>query len=392
MANTLESLHMNAGAEFLPYADVSIALTFGQPQAEYAAIRTSAAILDCPHRGILELSGRDRHIFLNNLLTNQTFDKSTGQGLAEGAGVYAFLLNNKGRIITDMNVIETGGRTLLELDSRMVEPTRQLLDKYLFAEQVKMEARTDSLHLLFITGPAAAKVLGEALGADLPQLPPLGCIRGQLLGNPVSIHRDDICGVPGYLLIIPAGPAGTVEAVWHHFADNPPPADDQRLGPDDMLFRGRARPIGWAAFNSARIEAGRPLFGVDFDDSVLPAETGQLARAVSFTKGCYLGQEIVARMHARGQLARQLVGIRMQSDALPIAGSKVYDDAGNEVGGITSSTLSPVLSDAAICLGYVRKGFIAPGSTLMIPAEGAMRPGTVVELPFVQPAASHAGQ
>src|SRR5206468_6008208 len=96
------------------------------------------------------------------------------------------------------------------------------------------------------------------------------------------------------------------------------------------------RAAGWAAYNAARIEAGRPLFGIDFDDSVLPAETGQLARAVSFTKGCYLGQEVVARMHARGQVARQLVGIKMDDRALPIAGASIFDASQNAIGGITS--------------------------------------------------------
>jgi folate-binding protein YgfZ len=143
--------------------------------------------------------------------------------------------------------------------------------------------------------------------------------------------------------------------------------------------------MGWAAFNATRIEAGHPLFGIDFDDSVLPGELGPqaLARAVSFTKGCYLGQEIVARMHARGQVARQLIGIRMDGDQLPLAGTKIYDAAGNEIGGITSSTLSPILSNTAICLGYVKRLHLAPGTRLTIPAEGAMAAGAVVPLPFV---------
>src|ERR1700677_3091319 len=98
----------------------------------------------------------------------------------------------------------------------------------------------------------------------------------------------------------------------------------------------QVRPAGWAVFNTTRIEAGRAMFGIDFDDSVLPAETGQLDRAVSFTKGCYLGQEIVARMHARGQVARQIVGIRMKEDALPIAGAAILDKEKNQIGGITS--------------------------------------------------------
>src|SRR5262249_34854605 len=150
----------------------------------------------------------------------------------------------------------------------------------------------------------------------------------------------------------------------------------------ELRFRGLARPIGWAAFNATRIEGGRPIFGIDFDDSILPAETGQLERAVSFTKGCYLGQEIVARMHARGQLAKQLVGIRMESDALPIAGAKIYDAGQDEIGGVTSSTISPVLSNASLCLGYVKKPFIAEGTKVSIPAEGAMRVGVVAAIPF----------
>jgi folate-binding protein YgfZ len=136
-------------------------------------------------------------------------------------------------------------------------------------------------------------------------------------------------------------------------------------------------------FNTARIEAGRPLFGIDFDDTVLPAETGQLERAVSFTKGCYLGQEIVARMHARGQVARRIVGIKMREDALPIAGAPIVDDQQNQIGGITSSTISPVLSNASICLGLIKSAFSAVGTQIRIAAEGAFRQGIVVELPFV---------
>src|SRR2546423_11719344 len=109
-----------------------------------------------------------------------------------------------------------------------------------------------------------------------------------------------------------------------------------------------------------------------------------MSRAVSFTKGCYPGQEIVARMHARQQVARQVVGIRMGDDALPIAGAQIFDARGGEViGGVTSSTISPVLSNAAICLGIVKRPHFNTGTKLTIPAEGAMRGASVVELPFL---------
>ena len=376
----LHSAHERAGAEFQPYGATPIVSTFGEPQAEYAAIRKSVAIIDFPQRGVLELTGKDRHAFLNNLLTNQTYDKQTKTGLAPGAVVYAFFLNLKGRIVADMTVLELGERTLLEMDGRMVEPVRQAFDKFLFVEQVKMTSRVGGMHEFFITGPRAADSLNQALEAPLGDIQPMTATTARLTGNEVVIFRDDVCGVPGYVLICPTEAA---PSAWAHFTattDAPADAPEQ----SDYRFRGLARPAGWAVFNTTRIEAGRPLFGIDFDETILPAETGQLSRAVSFTKGCYLGQEIVARMHARGQAAKQLVGIRMEEDALPFAGTKIYDDKRNEIGGVTSSTVSPVLSGACLCLGYVKKPFVAAGTSVVIPAEGGMRAGRVSEVPFVR--------
>src|SRR5258706_8500194 len=155
--NPLHDLHEQANAEFQAYAQVQIVSTFGEPQAEYAAIRKSAALLDEPQRGILEVSGSDRFAFLNNLLTNKTWDKEKKSGLAAGSGVYAFFLNTKGRIVADLHAIETGERMLLDMDARMVEPLRAAFDKFLFREQVKMTSRVGSLQTLSLHGPGAPK-------------------------------------------------------------------------------------------------------------------------------------------------------------------------------------------------------------------------------------------
>jgi folate-binding protein YgfZ len=369
MGNPLQAIHEKNGAEFQAYGQTPIPLTFGEPQAEYAAIRKAAAIVDRPYRGILELAGKDRHVFVNNFLTNQVWDKEKKIGLAAGQVVYGFFLNTKGRIVSDMNVIELGDRTWLEMEEEKVETVRGAFEKYLFAEQVKMKSLVGEVHELLISGPKAVEIL------NVPQLEQLASTTIQLLHQPITAFRDDICGVTGYALMIPSA---AVQQFWDHFTQG-----GQREFDDDMRFRGLARPCGWAAFNTTRIEAGRPLFGIDFDESVLPAETGLFERAVSLTKGCYLGQEIVARMHARGQVARKLVGIRMENDALPLAGTKIYDDQQNEIGGVTSSTISPVLSNIAICLGYAKKPFFAIGTKLHIPAEGAMHIGEVIQLPFI---------
>ena len=390
-SSPIHALHESAGAEFQDYAGTPIVLTFGQPQAEYSAIRKSAAIVDFPQRAYLEIGGPDRLSFLNNLLTNETWNKSTKTGLAAGTGIYSFLLNTKGRILSDMQVLELGERTLLEVDGRNVEMIRGFLEKYLFREKVTIGNRAGGLWKLFLTGPRAFDSLLKASGATIGAPAEMSVVSLTIARVSTVVYRDDFCGVPGYGLIVPAD---GLEAVWRAFTHDPATAGSPDSAGEDtggtvrpeqfLKFAGLARPAGWAAFNSVRIEAGRPIFGIDYDESVLPAETGQLNRAVSFTKGCYLGQEIVARMHAREQVARLIVGIRMDEDALPIAGAKVHDEAGNEVGGITSSTVSPVLSNAAICLGIVRRAQAGIGTKLYIPAEGAMRTGTVVEVPFVR--------
>jgi folate-binding protein YgfZ len=340
---------------------------------------------------VLELTGRDRLVFLNNLLTNQTWDKSSKHGLDPGKGVYAYFLNQKGRIVADMNVLEREERTFLETDARMVDVLGRAFEKFVFTEQVKMRSLVWQVHRIALHGPEALGVLNDAAGAGaagagagattaaaIGELGALDSTETKLFGVDVTIFRDDECGVPGYHLIVPADRAAEI---WKGFLD-------QFSNPLELGKR-RLRPIGWAAYNACRIEAGRPLFDIDFgnsadaEQSVLPAEAGQFGRAVSVTKGCYLGQEIVARMYARQQVAKQLVGLRIAEDALPMAGATLFDDKQNQVGMVTSSTISPMLSGACVALGYLKKPFFNAGQTVEVAAEGCMRKATVTSLPFL---------
>ena len=371
--NPLFESHEEADAEFQAYDQLQVVSTFGEPEAEYAAIRKSAAMIDEPQRGILEITGKDRLPFLNNLITNQTWDKSKKAGLQAGQGIYAFFLGRNGRIVTDLTVIERGDRTLLDLDARFVEPTRAAFEKYLFGEQVQLVDRVDSLRQIALHGPHALDVLRQAGAAEMPELPVLGSTSIRLYETEITVWRDDPAGVPGYYLLIGIEAA---KHVWTGLVS--------QFGQPTGIGRRPLRPAGWAAFNATRIEGGRPIFGIDFDATILPHETGQIARAVSFTKGCYLGQEIVARMQARGQFAKQIVGIKMADDKLPLAGTLIYDGNDNQIGGITSSTVSPILSNVAICLGFVKKMFAEVGTVITIPAEGEMRKGSVASLPFVR--------
>ena len=189
LPNPLHDLHAVAQLiEFQPYDQLEIVSTFGEPQAEYAAIRKSCGLMDCPQRGILELTGRDRLPFLNNLLTNQTWDKQTKSGMQSGQGVYAFFLNVKGRIAADMNVLELSDRTLLEMDARFVSTIRQAFEKYLFAEQVTMRELVGVSHEIALHGPGARQVLETALGAPMPELGQLGSTKMQFFGADAVAH------------------------------------------------------------------------------------------------------------------------------------------------------------------------------------------------------------
>jgi folate-binding protein YgfZ len=391
MSDPLHELHRQAEAEFQDWGPIQIVSTFGEPQAEYAAIRKSVGMLDLPQRGVVQLTGRDRLAFLNNLISAQVWDKQSHQPLAAGRWVYAFLLNLRGRIVADLNVLELEDRTILEVDRSLATPLVGLLEAYRFAEQVKIENRCEELGQIALHGPEVAELLSSVTSGPCGPGDVGGVWRGRLFETETVGWWDNPAGTPGMQLI---APSDALRKIWMGLLT--------RFGGETR----RLRPVGWAAFNATRIEAGRPVFGIDIEPApittalpskqqraqvdpaeaapgMLPAETSQFERAVSLTK-CYLGQEIVARMHARGQVARKIVGVKMEDDALPIAAAPIYDSQSNQVGVVTSSTNSPVLSNVAICLGIVKRPAFEVGNQLRIPAEGQLRAGTIVQTPFVR--------
>src|SRR3954447_6044721 len=203
-SNPLFPLHQQAEAEFQPYADIEIVSTFGEPQAEYAAIRKACGLIDRPQRAVIELTGADRLSFLNNLLTNQTWDKQSKQPMPAGQAVYAFLLNAKnGRIITDVSVLELGERTLLELERRLVPTVLTALQKYLFGEKVQINDRSGELHQIALHGPGAAQILGQSIDTPVELTKEQTCAAARMHNNDVVVWRDDPCGVPGLHLIVP---------------------------------------------------------------------------------------------------------------------------------------------------------------------------------------------
>lgn len=334
------------------------------PQDEYRALREGAAIVDRSGRGRLLLTGNDRRSYLQGLLTNDV------AALTGGAGCYAAYLTAQGRMISDVRVFEMGDAILLDLEGFVAAQVRDRLSQFIFSEDVQVVDLSESKAQAGVYGPRAAAVLAAALAAGcapgeqapsaatLEAMPMLGSARWDFRGAPVYVLRGDDVGVAGFDVVVDRAPAAELVTQL------------RGLGAIDVQH---------AVVETARIEAGRPRFGVDMSDDTIPLEAGIEDRAISRTKGCYVGQEIIIRVLDRGQgrVARRLVGLKLAAGTVPSRGDAIRS-GDREVGQVTSATYSPLL-EMPIALGYVHRDFTEPGTSVVV----AGHPATVVETPFV---------
>lgn len=363
-------------AEYLPYGPDSpgairceILSCLDSVELEYAALRRGAAVVDANHRGTLVVRGPERRSFLNRMVTAELKD------LEPGVARRGFWLNRKGRIDADLLLAEIGDRIVADLDVHQASSAAASLSNYLISEECTVADESDRFHRLWLLGPLAAEALAAAT-ASPEAVPPAGGAASLEIGGVACVAiASDLLGERGFEIAMPRDAAA---AVWEALVDLPLPGGR------------RVRPAGWQAFNVARIEAGTPLFNIDFGTDAIPNETGILRERVSFTKGCYLGQEVVARLEHLGRPKRMLVGLRIRGDALPIAGGQVFaksgEGLGEIVGAVTSSTISPMLGAAPIALATVRIAEASAGTVLLVHADGVEAEAEVGPLRFVGPA------
>jgi len=322
----------------------------------YAAARRRAAFADRSDRGRIVVSGADRAIYLQGLLTNDV------ASLKAGEGCYAAYLTAQGRMIADMHVYELGDVMLLSLAGDVKDAVMAKLDQFIFTEDVQLGDVTGTFAQFAVVGPDAARAVASALGgigADaLAALPEHGNLRVQSARGPAIVTRVTDEGEPGFDVYVER---------------------EQAAAMTSALMTGDVPEMDEATAEALRIEAGVPRFHRDMDEETIPLEAGIEGRAISFTKGCYVGQEVVIRVLHRGhgRVARKLVGIAMSGAEAPPAGARIR--AGErEVGEVTSSTVSPALQKP-IALGYVHRDFVAPGTAVVV--DGVA--GEVTALPFV---------
>lgn len=389
MTEDVLATQLELGAALLAWGEgasaVQMAATFGEYEAEYAAIHRHVAILHRPQRGILRLTGSeaDRRDFLHRLTTQDV------RSMPVGTTRRALQLNDKGRIVADLLIHHGGEDTWLETDVSDIGPLQQLLEARLFAEDVQLHDWRRQRVFVSLYGPAAPALLQRV--ADSAAAPEPGVhFVSAIAGAPATVYRRDDAGGPAtfglHLALVPEA----AEATYRRLLDAAGYEADER----DAAFADRrrqslrGRPIGWLAYNTARIEAGTALFHIDFGPDSLPHEAGPrvLSEAVSFTKGCYLGQEIVARMQNLGHPRKLTVGIRWDGDALPDAGAAIVDpaDRATVIGAVSSSAVSPMLGGASIALSTVKWGRHTPGTKLATTAEGRPIDGEVLATPFVK--------
>ena len=369
------SLHEEREAFFLPYgtdeSNSAVVETFGDLDMEYAALRKGCVIFDEAHMGTLRITGSERLPFLNNMLTAKLDDLQPNQTRK------SFWLNRKGRIDADLRISESTDAMYVRVDRHLAQQTADALNGFIFAEDIEITNASNNWHRFAIHGPQAAKLLSAALNTNetLNELEDGQCTLATYQDQPILIERDDICAEIGLGIAIPTD---TAASLYTHL-----------LTTAEQHPQLKARPTGWMALNAARIEAGTPLFNLDFGDSNLPAESGIIDQRVHFAKGCYLGQEVVARMHARGVCARQVVALRVQDQRItpdhteilqPTTESQIFEPGKeNEtpVGVVTSSTISPMLGAIPICFAMIKAGHNSPGTQLSVGAEGGIVRATI---------------
>jgi len=353
----LADFHRVNGAVFEERHGELLVANFGYPTREYWAVRSAVGLFDLTHRGLLQFTGPDRVSFLQGMLSNDL------NSLMPFDGQYAAILTQQGKVIADVRVLCSLNSFYLDFWQNLKIKILDHLNRYLVADEVDIADRSGEYAMLSIQGPKAEALLRKLVGpCELPAQAKQHTMV-TIEQAAVCVVNDSYTGESGFDLIIPRASLQTIA---------------QRLSDIGKEF-GVAW-VGEEAHNILRIEAGIPRYGVDFSEENLLLEAG-LKDAVSFTKGCYLGQEVVERIRSRGHVNKKLVGFIVGATEANLTGDLIY--AGEkEIGQITSYALSPALKQT-IALGYIQKDFWLTGTIVAIKHNGAPISATVADVPFV---------
>jgi folate-binding protein YgfZ len=337
METPLISEHRAAHAKLAEYSTCVLPEVFSDFESEWRAGRESVALFDTNWHAITILTGPDRVRYLNAIVTNNV------QALGEGHGTVALLLNPQGHILAELEIYAAKDRLTLLSHASVRERTNATLDKYIIMDDVEMEDATAKFGTIAIEGPRAPSVISQATGIEIESLPEYAWRDAKIGWVACRLIRKSHFGNSGAEILAQREHLGSLWRTLH-----------------GSVRASGGTAIGMQALNSLRLEAGIPWFPVDFNDSVIPHEAALENTHISFSKGCYTGQEIVERVRSRGHVNRVRVRLNFSTEKAPIAGTKLRAN-GAEAGYVTSEAFSPA-AGTAIGMGYLRREHASGGS------------------------------
>ena len=359
--SVLHSIHEELGAHFVALGDRSIPAHYGDHAAEHLAVRKTAGIADISHRGMLQVTGDDRVTWLQSIVSQDL------RPLQPGKGCYSAFMSAKGKILSCFRVYLQPEAVLVEDVGEVGDQTFQAFRKFLlYGTKAKIKSLLESWGILLVSGPLASKILEDSFSISVKSLAPLCFVSFEIDGQYALVARTEETGEEDFELF---ASQEVLPSAW------------KRISAVGTPFG--LRPFGSEARESLRLEAGIPRLGPDLNDQIVPPEANLEGKAFSLSKGCYPGQEVVARMDTYGSVKRRLVGLTVQAPAGTVLspGTKVFR-GDREVGWISSAGFSPSLNQL-IALAFPLRDFTAPETELEVEREGRRYPSTVHSLPFL---------
>jgi len=333
----LADVHRNAGAKMGVWFGCTLPDDFGDWQREYFLAKQSVALVDKNHRAYISFTGPDRARYLNAILTNNIKDLQPSQGCI------SLLLNPQGRILAEIETRAESARLFCVSYEMIRERLVETLDKFIIMDDVTLTDETPRYGTLSLEGPGVSKVVRELAGIDLASLGEIASAEVKMESISCTVTRKTFGGLPGADILIARE---SLESMWKILLEKTKSAG--------------GGPMGYTALNALRLEQGVPWFGYDFGEKQIPHEAGLENSHISYTKGCYTGQEIVERVRSRGQVNRRRVEMIFRGSRVPSANEVLTED-GKEVGFVTRASALPSMP-FAIGMGYVRKENNAIGS------------------------------
>jgi glycine cleavage system T protein len=352
----LRATEVNLGATFELHDGWQMAERYRDSNLEHLAVRDNVGVVDLSHHGAIKISGGEAKQFLNGMVTNNVKE------LVAGGGLRAAFLTGHGKVRAFCRILCLDDAYLVITDPGTHESVFKYVFPFTYAGDFKVEDVSDFYRLLSVQGPKANLVMKEISFEPVPKLNEHHLFSTLIAGHRALVARASHTGEDGFDIFVPRT---ALADVW-----------------DFVLLKGQFHsivPFGLRALDSLRIEAGIPVYGVDVDETNMMLEAG-VADAVSFTKGCYTGQEAVAMATYRGHVSKKLVGLAVSGASVPTHGDVIRTN-GKDIGAVTSALRSPSL-DSVIALAYLKYGFFEVGTTIEIQTQEGTVYARVVELPF----------